>query len=91
MTRPTIGVEPITPELRPLLTDRERKTADIRAVYLVVARCAGRRPLVLASGPSWRRLAWAAWELARTHAVRCAPTQLIAAPETAPELVGVAA
>lgn len=95
MTRPTIGVEPITPEIRPLLTGRERQTADIRTVYLVVARCAGRRPLVLASGRSWVRLSRVAWELARTHAVRCVPTPALVvvgiAPEIAPELAGVAA
>lgn len=77
----TIGVEPITPEIRPLLTTRERKTAAIRRTSAVVARFGDCRPVVLATGRDRTRLAWAAWELALTHGVVCVATPAFAALE----------
>lgn len=62
----TIGVESITAETRPLLTDRE-----YRATHAVVVRSAG-RVLLLATGRDAARLGDAAAELARAHGVALA-------------------
>lgn len=77
----TIGVEPITGETQPLLTNREHKAAVLRPRLLVVARRPGERPAVLASGRSWPRLSRVARELALAHGVECLSTPVFVAPE----------
>lgn len=76
----TIVVEPVTAGLYPLLTDRERKAADLDQTYAVVGRQPGDLPTVLGVGRDRNRLDRAARELAWAYAAMLLPPVTVAPP-----------
>ena len=76
----TIVVEPVTAGLYPLLTDRERATADLHQTYAVVGRQPGDLPTVLGVGRDRVRLDRTAAELARAYAAALLPPVTVPPP-----------
>lgn len=76
----TIVVEPVTAGLYPLLTDRERQTADLHQTYAVVGRQPGDLPTVLGVGRDRARLDRAARELAWAYAAVLLPPVTVVPP-----------